>query len=42
MHGVATPTGLFLILAVFAGVVVHFALQNKWWVAYGLHHTINQ
>jgi len=26
----ATPTELFLILAVFEGVVVHFSRQNKW------------
>jgi len=26
----ATPTELFLILAVFEGVVVHFNRQNKW------------
>jgi hypothetical protein len=42
MRGMATPTELFLILAVFEGVVVHFDRQNKWWMAYGLHPTINQ
>jgi len=26
----ATPTELFLILAVFEGVTVHFNRQNKW------------
>jgi len=42
MQKMGTPTGLFPILHVFAGAVVHFAHQNKWWVAYGLHQTINQ
>ncbi len=42
MRGMATPTELFLILAVFEGVVVHFDRQNKWLGAYGLHPTINQ
>jgi hypothetical protein len=30
MPGMATPTELFMILAVFGGVVVHFNRQNKW------------
>jgi hypothetical protein len=30
MRGMATPTELFLILAVLEGVVVHFSRQNKW------------
>jgi hypothetical protein len=30
MRGLTTPTELFLILAVFEGVVVHFNRQNKW------------
>jgi hypothetical protein len=30
MRGMATPTELFPILAVFEGVVVHFDRQNKW------------
>ena len=42
MRWTATPTELFLILAVFEGAAVHFDRQNKWWMVYGLHHTINQ
>jgi hypothetical protein len=30
MPGMATPTELFMILAVFGRVVVHFNRQNKW------------